>query len=734
MTSEALLLRYGITLPSYAPGRYYSTCPKCSRDRSAANRDAKCLGVTIEANDAVHWGCNHCGWTGPAGGSGNSHNGPPVTAYIYRDKGGVPRFRKVRNPPGREPRFWLQKWDGAGGWQNGTKGVDTSLIYRANEVDNAIAAGQKIALVEGEKDADRLWSLGIAASCNAHGASEMGKKPKWTAAHSAQLLGASIIVFNDNDSAGYAHAKTTCQLSVDVAKSIQRLDLALHWPAIGSGDDVSDWLDRGGGTRDRLLALIDAAPNYSEGPPQPPVERLSVSLDDFWAYMPQHNYLFAPVGELWPGASVNSRIPPISVGMDEKGEPITIPASAWLDRNKPVEQMTWAPGEPKVIRDRLVSGGGWIEHPGVGVFNLYRAPTLALGDPSKAGPWLDHVRRVYPNDAEHIIKWLAHRVQRPQEKINHALVLGGPQGIGKDTLVEPVTRAVGPWNVAEVTPQQLLGRFNGFLKSAILRVSEARDLGEVNRFSFYDHLKAMIAAPPDVLRIDEKNLREYNIPNLCGVIITTNHKTDGIFLPADDRRHYVAWSEMTKDDFEAEYWTKLWRWYEDGGFGHVAAYLASYDLAGFDPKAPPPKTKAFWDIVDASRAPEDAELADVIDKLGEGTEVSDLLPLAFTLTAVQAKANALAPKDNDGNPERSSFAYWLADRKNRRAIPHRLENVGYAPIRNDDAKDGLWKVAGTRQVIYALANRSLHDRLAAATHVINGKGKTVFDLDLFGGR
>jgi hypothetical protein len=82
-------------------------------------------------------------------------------------------------------------------------------------------------------------------------------------------------------------------------------------------------------------------------------------------------------------------------------------------------------------------------------------------------------------------------VQRPQEKINHALVLGGSQGIGKDTLLEPVKRAVGPWNFQEVSPQQLLGRFNGYLKSIILRVSEARDLGEVNRYQFYDHLKGL---------------------------------------------------------------------------------------------------------------------------------------------------------------------------------------------------------------------------------------------------
>ena len=62
-------------------------------------------------------------------------------------------------------------------------------------------------------------------------------------------------------------------------------------------------------------------------------------------------------------------------------------------------------------------------------------------------------------------------------------------------------------------------------------------------------MKAITAAPPDVLRVDEKHLREYSVFNVCGVIITTNHKTDGIYLPADDRRHFVAWSTLSKDDF-----------------------------------------------------------------------------------------------------------------------------------------------------------------------------------------
>jgi hypothetical protein len=422
-------------------------------------------------------------------------------------------------------------------------------------------------------------------------------------------------------------------------------------------------------------------------------DKVAIALDDFFAYMPMHNYIFAPSREMWPGASINARIPPARVGTDKKGNPIWVAASTWLDQNRPVEQMTWAPGEPMLIEDRLVSQGGWIRHQGVRCFNLYRAPSIEAGDPEQAGLWLDHVDKVFSADRHHIVQWLAHRVQRPQDKINHALVLGGKQGIGKDTMLEPVKYAVGPWNFAEVSPQQMLGRFNGYLRSVILRVSEARDLGEYDRFKFCDHLKAYTAAPPDVLRVDEKNLREYSIPNCCGVIITTNHKSDGIFLPDDDRRHFVAWSNCTKEDFGEDYWNQLWTYYANGGVRHVATFLAQLDIGGFNAKAPPPKTEAFWDIVDASRAPEDAELADVLDELGN--------PDAVTLIRVQ-------------NAATGDFETWIRDRKNRRQIPYRFEKCGYEPVRNDAAKDGLWRINRKRQAVYAKTALSLHDRLAAA--------------------
>lgn len=392
-----------------------------------------------------------------------------------------------------------------------------------------------------------------------------------------------------------------------------------------------------------------------------------VTIDDFRAYMPLHAYIFMPCCEIWPAASINSRLAPVPV-LNSQGKPkringrlVVIPPSKWLDQNRAVEQMTWWPGRPKLITDRMVIDGGVIERAGVTCFNLYREPRIVLGDAAQAQRWIEHAKLIFdaPGDADHIIHWLAHRVQRPEEKINHALVLGGAQGIGKDTLLEPVKYAIGPWNFHEVSPGQLLGSFNGFIKSVILRVNEARDLGDaerVNRFSFYDHTKTLAASPPDVLRVNEKHLREYYAFNCLGLIITTNHKTDGIFLLADDRRHYVAWSDHVKEKFSAQYWNELWQWYYDGGLGHIAAYLTGLDLSAFNPKAPPAKTDAFWDIVGANQAPEDAELADAIDALDN--------PDVLTLTQLIAKAPAAEWFDGAQKPTRSpasARALWLQD-------------------------------------------------------------------------
>lgn len=118
-------------------------------------------------------------------------------------------------------------------------------------------------------------------------------------------------------------------------------------------------------------------------------EPAGLTLDDFYAFMPMHNYIYAPCRAHWPGASVNARLPPVPI-LDAKGlpklkdgKPMTMTPTQWLDQNQPVEQMTWAPGLPLIIRHKLILKGGWISKPGASVFNLYRPPEPLLGgDPA----------------------------------------------------------------------------------------------------------------------------------------------------------------------------------------------------------------------------------------------------------------------------------------------------------------------------------------------------------------
>jgi hypothetical protein len=91
-------------------------------------------------------------------------------------------------------------------------------------------------------------------------------------------------------------------------------------------------------------------------------------------------------------------------------------------------------------------------------------------------------------------------------------------------------------------------------------------------------------------------------------------------------------------------------------------------------------------------APEDAELADVLDRIGN--------PAAVMLSRIQAAAYG------DGD-----FGEWIKDRKNRRAIPHRMEKCGYIAVHNMAAQDGLWKAGGRRQVIYARSALPLVDQI-----------------------
>ena len=428
---------------------------------------------------------------------------------------------------------------------------------------------------------------------------------------------------------------------------------------------------------------------------------IEYKLEDFVSYAPSRMCIYLPCKAPWPNASVDERIPPQPL-LDANGNPVMkggkvvmVKATVRLARERSVESLTWDPGEPEFIRNKLAVDTGWVPKIGATTLNNYRPPILDLGDPTKATRWVEHWHTLYPEDADHIIAWFASRVQSPGIKINHALVLGGAPKIGKDTLLEPIVTAVAPWSFREITLTGLISKNNEFYRAVIIRLAEARDMGElgrVDRYGLYDHMKPYLASPPEPIRINEKYLREYNIFNRFGMVITTNHR-DALHLKADDRRHYVAFSERKIEDFSPEFWANFWSWYRnEDGIKHVVAYLHQHDLSGFDPKASPPKTPAFWYMVGADRGETHGELIDAIEALA--------FPPALTINQLVEKAPELE---------------WLLDRKMRRVIRKQLEEAGYLATENPNAAtDGLWVIKKRRQMIYVRSDWDRQRRLEAA--------------------
>ena len=69
---------------------------------------------------------------------------------------------------------------------------------------------------------------------------------------------------------------------------------------------------------------------------------------------------------------------------------------------------------------------------------------------------------------------------------------------------------------ASISPQAVLGNFNEFARSVVLRISERKDLGDIDRFAFYEATKTLTAAPPDTLRVNPKYVSPYYVLNVTG--------------------------------------------------------------------------------------------------------------------------------------------------------------------------------------------------------------------------
>lgn len=177
-----------------------------------------------------------------------------VASYDYRDETGNLVFQVVRMAP-KDFRQRRPDASARDGWNWSVKGVK-QVPYRLADLWSLEGRGT-VYVVEGEKDADRMASLGLVATCNAGGAG------KWPAELPPYFDGLDVVILPDNDDAGRKHADMVAASLREYANSVRVLPL----PGLTHKGDVSDWLDQGGDAEE-LSSLAARAPLWLPAPPQ----------------------------------------------------------------------------------------------------------------------------------------------------------------------------------------------------------------------------------------------------------------------------------------------------------------------------------------------------------------------------------------------------------------------------------------------------------------------------------
>lgn len=213
-------------------------------------------------------------------------DGPRIAAtYGYLDEQGELLFEVVRFEP---KDFRQRRPDGHGGW-TWKLGDARRVPYRLSGLLAAVAAGEDVFVVEGEKDADAVVREGATATCVPGGAG------KWRSGFANYFEGTQrVFVVADKDAPGYRHAR-------DVLRSLRSVARELVVCVAREGKDASDHLARGFGLEDlapiteseleRLCEARAEAPSMPEGgdesaageQPEPRPNWLTpISWPDFW--------------------------------------------------------------------------------------------------------------------------------------------------------------------------------------------------------------------------------------------------------------------------------------------------------------------------------------------------------------------------------------------------------------------------------------------------------------------
>jgi len=258
------------------------------------------------------------------------------------------------------------------------------------------------------------------------------------------------------------------------------------------------------------------------------------------------------------------------------------------------DKLTYAPGQPRFCKERSFDSNAILD-----CLNVWVPNDLDLDDETESSvlPWLDLVNKVFDNDPaaiDHAISWMAYLIQNPGERINHALVVQGEQGIGKDSIFLALGAVLGEHNLTSVLLADVESSFNDWIFGNQLIIFQ--EMLAPGRRNIYNKLKTVIT--DKVQRVNMKFMPPMKMWNRANYIFLTNYK-HALSLDNDDRRMWVWFSQMRPQP--KEYYKKFYDWLADPRSATALYhYLVKYDTSKFSATAPPPMTEGKESMINAS--------------------------------------------------------------------------------------------------------------------------------------
>lgn len=269
---------------------------------------------------------------------------------------------------------------------------------------------------------------------------------------------------------------------------------------------------------------------------------------------------------------------------------------AWLEHpdRQTASNVGYMPCDDKLYRCRVS---------GTLMVNTYRSPEVdhheGPVEMKDVEPFLDLVDHLWQENANIMLDWCAHLVQRPHLKVHWApLIVTSQEGMGKNMFFSIMAQALGPWNTSIINAALFSKTFNSFLVSnQLVLINEVHEINKKEREGMMSKMKNYITESAQ--SIERKGDNIFEAETFSNFIIFSN-ADDAVDIQEGSRRMFVHIN--SKSPRSPQWYHDIARWMANGGGQLVNLWLKERKLNEFSYTGYAPITEHKNTMVQANKS------------------------------------------------------------------------------------------------------------------------------------